>query len=89
MKALDLPYEYFVELNGGEHCGICGALPSPHRRLDRDHVHTGDGIPRGVLCRACNRVLNQHRYGVAITAEWLRAAATYLERTEKAQIRAA
>lgn len=34
MLALDIPYERYVEINGGEHCGICGKLPKAGRRLD-------------------------------------------------------
>src|SRR5207253_2386160 len=48
MAALDVPYEEYVRLNGGEHCGICGAAPKPGRRLDRDHEHKGVGTPRGL-----------------------------------------
>ena len=77
MAALDLSYEHYVELNGGEHCGICGKPPSPGRRLDRDHEHSGAGRPRGLLCWSCNRQLRTWA-----TVEWLRAAAAYLERIE-------
>lgn len=80
MAALDLPYDAYVELNGGEHCGICGRtrdqLPNPDRRLDRDHEHRGDGKPRGLLCRECNRRLKSY-----LTPLWLRLAAAYLERS--------
>lgn len=75
MAALDLDYQGFVELNGGEFCGICKAKPSG-RRLDRDHEHRGAGRPRGLLCRKCNRQLR----GWA-TLEWLRGAVVYLERS--------
>jgi recombination endonuclease VII len=77
MSALDLPYEYYAEINGGAHCGICGRLPSATKRLDRDHEHKGVGFPRGLLCWNCNRQL-KHTSSVA----WLRAAADYLERAE-------
>src|SRR5689334_2832443 len=50
MQALELPYEHYVEINGGEFCFICGAPPSNGRRLHRDHEHVGDGRPRGLLC---------------------------------------
>lgn len=73
MVALEGSYEQFVEINGGEFCGICGAAPKT-KRLDRDHCHK-TGTPRGVLCPICNRHLG-HWY----TAEWLRAAADYLDR---------
>jgi len=75
MKALELSYDQYIALNGGEHCGICGEGPVRGRRLDRDHEHKADGRPRGLLCRACNRKLRR-----VLTAEWLRNAAAYLER---------
>ena len=75
MKALDIPYEVFVERNGGEFCGICGAPPKT-RRLDRDHDHH-TGRPRGVLCHLCNRTLSNR-----VTQEWLALAALYLARHE-------
>lgn len=73
MAALDIPYPVYVEINGGEHCGICGALPNG-RKLDRDHDHR-TGEPRGLLCWACNRQLRAWA-----TVEWLLAAAAYLLR---------
>jgi hypothetical protein len=73
-QALDLPYEQYAELNGGERCGICGAEPSPTRRLDRDHDHA-TGKPRGLLCHFCNRQL-----GNRVTADWLAKALAYVER---------
>lgn len=81
MKALDLSYEEYIAINGGEHCGICGAPPVPGRKLDRDHEHVGDGVARGLLCKKCNRSLVKTRYGLEMTPAWLRAAADYLERT--------
>lgn len=74
MAALDLTYEDYVELNGGEQCGICGRPPSPGRRLDRDHDHV-TGKPRGLLCHQDNRLLSWR-----ITVPWLRAAIEYLTR---------
>jgi hypothetical protein len=78
LSALAYSYDWYVELNGGETCGICGTGPKPGRRLDRDHSHEGVGVPRGLLCHYCNRTLKQR-----ITPEWLRAAAAYLERVEE------
>jgi hypothetical protein len=78
LKALDMPYEAYVELNGGEFCGVCGRPPSGNRRLDRDHCHT-TGKPRGLACPRCNRALPSW-----VTPEWLRRAADYLERFEEA-----
>lgn len=75
--ALDLPYETYVEINGGEWCGICGVGPSPNRRLDRDHEHRADGKARGLLCWDCNKRLSTR----IANPEWLRAAVAYLERT--------
>lgn len=74
MAALDLSYEQYIELNGGEFCGICRKRPDG-RRLDRDHEHSGDGHARGLLCWACNRQLRTWA-----TVEWLLAAAAYLIR---------
>lgn len=71
-------YEFYIELNGGEHCGICGKGPSPTRRLDRDHDHR-TGKARGLLCggrMGCNR-----RLGRVDDPVWLEAAARYLRRT--------
>lgn len=76
MAALDLTYEDYIAINGGEHCGVCGCPPPPGRRLDRDHEHAGEGRPRGLLCRRDNRLLSRH-----LTADWLRDALAYLERT--------
>jgi hypothetical protein len=76
MSALDLPYEAYVELNGSEACGICGAVQKEGgRRLHRDHCHR-TATPRGILCFRCNAALRPY-----MTLEWLRAAVAYLERT--------
>lgn len=77
MAALELDYERYIEINGGEVCGICGRKPSARRKLDRDHCHAS-GVARGLLCARCNRALASH-----ITVEWLQAAITYLEKTER------
>jgi hypothetical protein len=76
MKALDLPYEHYIKINGGEFCGICGQTPKPGKRLHRDHDHR-TGKPRGLLCFLDNRFLGNRVDGV-----WLRKAAWYLERHE-------
>jgi hypothetical protein len=78
MAALDLPYSHYVEINGGEHCGICGRKPSAGQRFHRDHEHKGDGAARGVLCFPCNLQLKH-----TSTIQWLRSAADYLERAEQ------
>jgi hypothetical protein len=76
MTALDVTYERYVELNGGEDCGICGATQKEGgRRLHRDHCHR-TATPRGILCFRCNAALRPY-----MTLEWLRAAVAYLERT--------
>jgi hypothetical protein len=72
-----LTYEDCIEINGGEHCGICGAVPKT-RRLDRDHEHKGNGALRGLLCIRCNLALPNR-----ITIEWLKLAIAYLERFEE------
>jgi hypothetical protein len=78
MAALDIPYEEYVRLNGGEHCGICGRERDPGgRRLQRDHDHRGEGRPRGLLCFACNRWLRNF-----MTVEWLERAIAYLRRAD-------
>lgn len=83
MTALDLPYETYVAINGGDHCFICGRAPSPTRRLDRDHDHA-TGTPRGLLCPTHNRVLWR-----GATAQELRKAAYYLESVPERLERAA
>lgn len=76
-------YDYFIEINGGEHCGICGVTreqtSTPNQRMQRDHGHTTTslGEPRGLLCIACNIRLSDR-----MTPEWTRAALAYLERHE-------
>lgn len=79
MAALKLPYEAFLEANGGKDvCGICGKPPSAKRRLDRDHDHSDDtGRPRGLLCHRHNRGLDWFNDD----PEELRLAIGYLERT--------
>jgi hypothetical protein len=81
MAALDVPYEEYIVLNGGEFCGICGAERKPERRLQRDHCHR-TGHPRGLLCFACNRWLRGF-----MTVEWMRSAIAYLERAEARRIK--
>lgn len=76
LSALELTYEQYVEINGGERCGICGAERKPSgKRLHRDHDHRR-AVPRGILCFRCNAALRPY-----MTLEWLRAAVAYLERT--------
>ncbi len=79
MAALDLPYEEYVRINGGEFCGICGKPPSPTRKLDRDHEHKANGTARGLLCAfPCNTGLKGW-----MNPQWLRQAAYYLEQHEE------
>lgn len=80
LRALQLPYEYYVALNGGERCGICGAEPKPGRRHHRDHDHR-TGEPRGIACFRCNSALRPY-----MTAAWLRAAADYLEKATRKEV---
>lgn len=77
MAALELPYEEYVRINGGDHCGICLTPSSTARRLDRDHDHKL-GAPRGLLHARCNRALPSW-----VTADWLEAAAAYLRRAQE------
>lgn len=86
--ALKIPYEIYVVLNGGELCGICGRPPSNDKRLDRDHEHAGDGLPRGLLCHSCNRTLGPRmetsaRMAGMDLATFLRTAADYIERADR------
>ena len=76
LKALELPYEHYVEINGGEFCGVCKRLPEPGKRLQRDHDHR-TGEPRGLLCIFDNRKLGSH-----VTLEWTCAVVAYLERVQ-------
>lgn len=75
LRALDVDYQEYVTLNGGDHCGICLTPSTSSRRLDRDHDHR-TGQPRGLLHARCNRALPNW-----VTPAWLRAAADYLERS--------
>src|SRR3954463_9079642 len=72
MSALALDYDYYVEINGGERCGICGAEPKPGRRLHRDHERRGVGLARGLLFFNCNRKLPY-----SATLDWMHAALPY------------
>lgn len=76
LSALKLPYEYYVQINGGEHCGVCGKRPGATRKLDKDHEHVGVGRPRGLLCWRHNKALEMFSDDPVL----LRAAADYLER---------
>lgn len=59
----------------GEVCAICGAGPTPHRRLSIDHDHETDEI-RGLLCGKCNLAIGHLRDSV----EFLTKAIAYLSR---------
>lgn len=77
--ALELPYEEYVRINGGEHCGICGAVRRPgQKRFHRDHDHR-TGKPRGIACFPCNAALRPY-----MTEEWLANALEYLRRARGA-----
>lgn len=78
LSALELPYEYFVEVNGGDHCGICYVAPKPGQKLNRDHAHVGVGFARGVLCWRHNQALEMF----GDDPNLLQAAIDYLERAE-------
>lgn len=77
-----LTFEDFVEVNGGEFCGVCRKTQKASGgpiKLYRDHEHKNLGTPRGLLCFTCNK-----RLDYLVTAEWCDAAAAYLRRTAKA-----
>lgn len=76
-SALSLPMSYYVEINGGTSCGICGKPPGPDEKFHRDHEHVGVGFPRGVLCFPCNAGLRPY-----MNLDWCRRAVAYLERAE-------
>lgn len=78
MSALELPMAYYVEINGGPNCGICGKPPAPGEKFHRDHEHKGVGFPRGVLCFPCNSALRPY-----MDLAWVEAAAAYLRRAEE------
>lgn len=73
-SALNLTYDEYIIINGGEHCGICGRKPSKNRKLDRDHDHHTH-LPRGLLCSRCNRALPSW-----VTIDWLERAILYLRK---------
>lgn len=81
-KALERSYEEFIEINGGEFCGVCGYIPEEGgRRLDRDHEHSrkspGYGEPRGLLCPNCNR-----NVWTGVDSKWALKLFLYLGRFE-------
>lgn len=78
MSTLELPYSYFVEANGGDHCGICYVAPKPGKKLNRDHSHEGVGFARGVLCWRHNQALEMF----GDDPNLLQAAIDYLNRAE-------
>ena len=94
MKALDLSYEEFGELNHLIHgvdedtCAICGEPGRSDIRLQRDHSHYG-GYPRGLTHAACNGRLGQIEGGRWARGEqfdlsgWLRRCADYIDRSRE------
>lgn len=78
LSALELPYSHFVEVNGGDHCGICYVAPKPGKVLNRDHSHEGVGFARGVLCWRHNQALEMF----GDDPNLLQAAIDYLARAE-------
>lgn len=78
LRALEQPYQAYIDANGGEEtCGICGRPPKPGgRKLHRDHDHR-TGALRGLLCWPCNRALPYYA-----TIDWMILALGYLRRAE-------
>lgn len=66
-----LHYEAMLAAQGG-HCALCPSTGGT-RRLHVDHDHKTMQV-RGLLCFRCNAALRGY-----LTAEWLRAAADYLD----------
>lgn len=84
LRALELGYDAYIALNGGEECGLCGTQPKENgRKLHRDHWHNGPlaGRPRGLLCFRCNRQLSYY-----VSREWLLLAIAYLKRSEDREL---
>jgi hypothetical protein len=83
MAALNASYEDYIEIQGGEYCGMCGITraqtKNPQKKLQRDHVHTPNGLgeARGLLCFPCNLHL-----GDWYTIGRVRSMLAYLERHE-------
>jgi hypothetical protein len=78
MRALEQPFEAFLEANDGYNgCWVCRHLGIQMKGLQRDHWHKGPlaGQPRGLLCIFHNRKL-----GAVYTPELVGAYHAYLER---------
>ncbi len=75
--ALKLPWEAYVEANDGyDGCWVCRELGVRFEgAMQRDHAHTKDGGPRGILCPYHNRLL-----GAKYKTELVVAYAKYLTR---------
>jgi hypothetical protein len=67
-------YDAMLDAQGGV-CALCGAEPSPKRRLCVDHCHSTGAI-RQLLCQRCNRTLGLFDDDPG----WFTRAAEYLER---------
>lgn len=72
--APDMPYEEYVRIFG-ERCGICGRVPQPGEKLDRDHEHRRGRRARGLLCRGCNLHVRDW-----MDPDWLELVIVYLRR---------
>lgn len=77
----DHSYKHYVEVNEAIHaaaetCGVCGTPPKDTRNLQREHDHV-TGLPRGLACWRCNRLMPKQ-----FTLVEARAIVAYLERVQ-------
>ncbi len=77
----DDSYAHYVQINeaihaAGETCGVCGTPPKDTRNLQREHDHV-TGLPRGLACWRCNRLMPKQ-----FTLVEAQAIVAYLERVQ-------
>jgi len=77
----DLSHAHFAQVNEaihgqGTNCGVCGAPAKDDRNMQREHDHV-TGLPRGLACWRCNRLMPK-QFDLARA----RAIVAYLERVE-------
>lgn len=77
----DMTFADFRDVNEaihgqGSNCGVCGTPPKAEANLQREHDHV-TGLPRGLACWRCNRLMPK-QFGLVEA----RAIVAYLERVE-------